>query len=185
MALKSLYGIFLAQLEGNDEIRPQLPGELSRHHGRVAAVGAGGGRRIFVADELCAAAGTAVGPHTIAALRAPVLGKRRGVPRTVICGRCTLSGFLCRLLSCRGFFFLLCVKRLDLCYIVTGAAVFTLQLPGRSHEMERTRTSRTLIIGYLCWHRNASFPYRCCKAPCRSRPGTTRNLLRITSPGFR
>ena len=144
-----------------------------------APQGTGGGRRVFVADKLRAAAGTAVGPHTVA-LRAPVLGKTGGVPRAPIPGRRTLPGFLRRLLSCRCFFFLLCVKRLDLCYIVTGAAVFTLQLSRRSHKMERTRTSRALIIGYLCWHRNASFPYRCCKAPCRSRPGTTRNR-----PGFR
>ena len=162
MVFEGLDGILLAQLEGNDEIRPQLPGELPRHHGGVSAVGTGGGRRVFVADKLRAATGTAVGPHTVA-LR----------------GRRVLSGIrlLCRLLGCRRFFLLLCVKRLNFRYLITGAAVFTLQLSGRSHEMERARTSRTLIICDLCWHVNASFPYR-------SRPGTAQNPQQFTRPSF-
>ena len=153
VGLEGLYRILLAQLERNDEIRPQCPGELARHHGGVPAIGAGGRRRALLADELRAAAGAAVGPHTVA-LSPPILAKVRGVPCASIRGWRALPGaaFLRRLLGfCRLFFFL-CVERLDLRHIITGAAVFALQPAGRTGEMQRSRAAGALIICYLCWH---------------------------------
>ena len=62
------------------------------------------------------------------------------------------AAFLRRLLGfCRLFFFL-CVERLDLRHIITGAAVFALQPAGRTGEMQRSRAAGALIICYLCWH---------------------------------
>ena len=49
-------------------------------------------------------------------------------------------------------FFFLCVERLDLRHIITGAAVFALQPAGRTGEMQRSRAAGALIICYLCWH---------------------------------
>ena len=70
--LERIDGSLPAQLEGDDEVRTQGPGELPRHDCRIPAVGAGRGRRALVADELRAAAGAAIRPHG-AALVAPVV----------------------------------------------------------------------------------------------------------------
>ena len=154
MRLERLDGVFLAELEGDDVIRPQFPGELSRHDRGVAAVGAGCCRRAFIADELRAAARAAVGLHAFRLL-APVVAEAGGIPIAAVGGRFFLCCglFFGRLLRGRRLFLFFRVERFDLRDIVARAAVFALELTARAHKVQRTGAAGALIVGYLCWHR--------------------------------
>ena len=152
--LERLDCILLAEPERKDEIRLQFSRELPRHDRGVAAIGAGRCRRALVTEQLRAAARAAVCLHAFPLL-APVLAEARGIPVSAVGGGFLLfcGLFLFRMLRCRSLFFLLSIKRLDLCDIVAGAAVIALQLAGSAHKMQRSGTAGALIVGYLCWHR--------------------------------
>ncbi len=135
------------------------PCELSRHHRRIPAIGAGGGRRGFVADAARAAAGAAVGPHG-GPVCSPVLPQAGGTPCVSVSGGSGLLRVRClgRLVrSCR-LLLLLSIKRLDLGYVVTGAAILALQSARYAGEVQRAGTAGALIVGDLCWHLIPSLP---------------------------
>ena len=71
MPLERMDRVLAAELKGQNEVRLQRPGELSRHDRRVSAVRAGGRGGVRVADELRTARGAGIGFHP-GGVRAPV-----------------------------------------------------------------------------------------------------------------
>ena len=74
---------FLIQPEGNEAVRLQGAVELSRNDGVVAAVGTGGGGGGFLGNQLGAAGGAVVDPHS-RRIFPPVLRNAGQVPLRVI-----------------------------------------------------------------------------------------------------
>ena len=137
-------GSLLIQLKGNDVIRLQCTGKLTRNHGGIAAVGAGRGGRGGIADQLRRAGRAGIGFHAVC-VGAPVLAETGQIPFALllrlICFR-FLMGF-------HSLFFLLLIQRLDLRQFKDGPAELAAQLPRIGIELQRTGTGRALMVGDL------------------------------------
>ena len=149
--------VLAAELEGQNIVRPQRPGKLPRHDGRVAAVRAGGRGGVRIADELRTAGRTGIGLHP-GGIRAPVGAHGAGVPRAAVVA--ALRGGIRRFKRLGGLCFLFPIQRLDLCNGVRAAAVIAFQFPGRAGIVQRPGAGRALVVGHLCRHRHSSFPIK-------------------------
>ena len=139
-------GGVLVHLEGQDVFGLQLARKLAAQHGGVAAVGAGGGRRGGVADQLRAAGG------------AGVAGKAAGLrfaPDRVFAGRFCAVGRSLLLVGSGGrvgFLLFLGVLGLDVGDLIGRAAVVAHQLAGGAVEVQRAGTGRALVVRYFISH---------------------------------
>ena len=127
-------GLLLGQLEGDDPIGPQSAAQLPRHDAGIAAVGAAGGRRGLVADQLRPAGGAVIDLQPRRLRLAPMGALRLRFPGGSLGG----LGRLCVSLG---------VKGLNLRRVVGAAAVFAGELPRDGVEAQGPGTGRALIVG--------------------------------------
>ena len=116
---------------------------MSGYHRRISTVRTTGSGCRFVAHQFCSAGGTAVHAHPGSLGIGP---QRSRFGRFCPCGR-GLGGLL-----------LFSIHLLYFRRRIRAATIITYQLSAFPRIMQRARTGRTLIIGYLCCHIRTLLP---------------------------
>ena len=155
VVLQGSHGVLLAELEGQDEVRLQRAAELARHHGGIAAVGAGRGGGGGVADQLRAAGGAVIGLHAVG-LRAPVAVEAGGIPALGLHLRHFLAVLfrlgVSLLRGGHGLGLFLRVQGFDLRHVIFRTAEITFQHTGGACKVQGAGTCRAFIVGNLGCH---------------------------------
>ena len=129
MAFQCLHGGLFVQLEGDDQVGLQVARKLAHHHHGIAAVGAGGCRRMLVGDDLTGAVAADIDPKAFFLPLGP-FAAGCGIPGHIV------GGFLLE-------DFVICLEGLHFKFRV---AVGTLHLLRGGAEFDGTVTAGAFVL---------------------------------------